>query len=104
MKTAGYAPRFAADQFEGVRILLLRHEARSAADAVTELHPSELFARIQDPILGQSAQMQHRSGGGVQEIESEIPIRRNIHAVRRNALESQFARHRIAIEREAAAR
>ena len=99
-----HASALAANQFQRIGILLLRHQARSAGDAVAQFQPAELFARIKNPVFGQPAQVQHRGRCRIQKIEREIAIRRNVHAVARDRGETQIARDGLAVERKSAAR
>ena len=46
VSAAHHAAALAANQFERIGILLLRHEAGAAGDAVAQLHPAELFAGV----------------------------------------------------------
>ncbi len=59
--------------------------------------------RIEDPVFGQAAQVKHGHGGRVEEIQREIAVAGNVHAVARDGVETQIARHGLAVERETAA-
>src|ERR1035441_2620132 len=56
-----------------------------------------------DPVLGEPAQMDHGDGGSVQEVEGEIAIAGDIHAVARDAVEAEIPGHGLAVEGKAAA-
>ena len=100
---AKHAPALAANQLQRIGILLLRHQAGPAGDAVAQFQPAELLAGIENPVFGQAAQMQHGSGCRIQKIEREIAVGRNIHAVARDGGEAQIARDGLTVERKSAA-
>ena len=57
---AEHAAAFAANQLQRIGIFLLRHHAGAAGDAVAQFQPAVLLARIENPILGQTAEVEHR--------------------------------------------
>src|SRR5262249_26504136 len=99
-EAADYAPAFTADEFERVGVFLLSHQARAASHAIAQLNPPELLARVEDPIFGQAAEVQHGGGGGIEEIQGEVAVARDVHAVGGDALETEVAGDDLAVERE----
>ena len=97
-------PHLAADQFERIGILLLRHQAGPAGDAVAQFQPAELLAGVEDPVLGQAAQVDHGHAGGVEEIEREIAVAGDVHAVGGDGGEAQIARDGLRDRRESRCR
>ena len=96
-------PRLAADQLERIGVLLLRHQAGAAGHAIAQLQPAEFLAGIEDPVFRQAAEVDHRDRGGVEEVQREIAVGGNVHAVAGDGGETQVARHGFAVERETAA-
>src|SRR5687767_4021576 len=103
MKAADDAAALAADELEGIRVLFLGHQRRAAGDAVGQLEPPELVGGVENPILAKTAQVEHDHGRRVEKVEQEVAVGGNVHRVPRDAVESEVARDRIAVERKAAA-
>src|SRR5229473_61485 len=78
-----------AHQLEGIRILLLRHQAAAGRRGVRELEEAELLRRKEDEVLRDSAQVDHPERGGVQEGRDEVAIAADVDAVARDAAETE---------------
>ena len=93
----------ASDEFEGVGVFLLRHEAGAGGDAVAQFEPAEFFRRVEDPIFRQAAEVDHGDGGRVEVVEGEVAVGGDVHRVIGDGGEAEVAGDGVTVMREAAA-
>src|SRR5260221_685538 len=98
-KTRPHLPRISSSESG----FFFWHQTAPAGDAVAQFEPSEFFARIENPVLGQAAQVEHGRRRSVQKIEREIAVGGNVHAVLAHIFEAELTRDGLAIEGEATA-
>ena len=99
-QSSGDAAGFAANQFPGIRIFLLRHQAAAGGILVWQNDVRKFLRRKNYEVFCEPRKMCSDSREGKKIIEREVPVAHGIEAVRGNARKPQFARNGIAINRE----
>ena len=103
-KRAVDAARLAANQFPGVGIFLLRHQAAAGGIFVRQFEKAELGRREQNHVFGQAREMHGQRRKREKIFEREIAVADGVEAVGGDARKTQIARQRLAVERKSAAR
>src|SRR6185369_15829262 len=86
---AKHTPSLAAHELHRVRILLLRHQARTRRDRITELEKPELARRVKNDVFSKSRQVDHDQRTRAQKLHREIPIAHGVETVARNSFEAK---------------
>src|SRR5271167_4722935 len=76
------AAGFAANQFPGVWIFLLRHQATAGGEFVGKNHVRKFLRRKDDEILSKAREMRGNSGKREKVIEREVAVADSVEAVR----------------------
>ena len=97
------AAGFAADQFPGVGIFLLRHQAAAGGVFVRQFDEAEFGRSEKDHVFGEAREMHGERRESEKKFEREVAVADGVKAIRRDARKSQIARQRFAIERKRAA-
>ena len=87
-------------QLGGVRVLLLRHDARAAGVGVRQAHEAELGGRPEDELGAEprDVRAQLRRGGEV--VDDEVAVGHRVERVLGDALEAEVGRLGLAVELE----
>ena len=91
---------FASNQFQHVRVPLLRHDRRAGRIRIGQLEKPEFSRTPQNPFLGPSAQMDRDQRHAKDRLRQEIAIAGNVQAVGRDVIETQQPRRFLAIDRQ----
>ena len=89
----GHARRLRAQQLGGVRVLLLRHQARARRERVGHLAEAELLARPEHDLAAELREVGGAGGGGRQVVEHEVAVRDGVERVLRDAAEAELLGH-----------
>ncbi len=89
----------ATSQFGHVRVLLLRHDARTGGKTIRERHEAVFSARPEDDVLAEAGDVDLRDGAGRCELRHKVAVGGRIHAVPGNCLEAELPGHHLPIER-----
>ena len=100
-QVAVHATALAADELGKVRILLLRHDGRAGGVRIGQRDETELGARPQHDLLGQTRQVHRHNGAGIMQIEQEVTVRNSIERVGNHTRKAKFGGRHLAIERVA---
>jgi len=96
-------PGLAAHELGNVRVLLLRHDRGTGAEAVGDGDEAETRAHPDHQLLRQAGDVHHRHRRGGEEFDREVPVGHGVERVLAHAVEPQLLRHRLAVDREARA-
>jgi hypothetical protein len=97
------ATGLAAHQFGHVRVLLLRHDRRAGAEAVSQIDEAEARAHPQDQFFRQSGQVGHHQRGRGGEFDREVAIGHRVERVFAHRLEAELVGDELAVDRIAGA-
>ena len=87
-------------QLGGVRVLLLRHDARAAAVGVGQSHEAELGAGPQHELAAEAAEVRAELRGRSEVVDGEVAVGDGVERVGGDAREAQVGGHRLAVEVE----
>ena len=73
-----HARRLAANQLRHVRVLLLRHDARSGGEAISEFDKAEALRRPENQFFAPARQMHHQNRGARREFNEEVAVAHRI--------------------------
>ncbi len=93
------ATGLAAYKLHRIRILFLRHQARTGGDFISQFKEPELFGREQNHIFRQAAQARHAHRAGVQERCHEVAVTGRIDTVERDTRESECLGEKRCVDR-----
>ncbi len=93
------AARLTADEFQRVRVLLLRHDARPGRDGIAEFDESELGGGVDDEVFREAREVRHDERAGAGELDAEVAVAHGVEAVARHALEAERARDLFTVDR-----
>src|SRR5258708_1109611 len=99
-QVADDSSRLAADQFEQVRIFLLRHHRTAGGKFVRQRGESELGAGPQNNFLAHARKMHLRERSRRDKIHDEVAIRHRVDAVGGDRFETERTRDHPAIKRK----
>mmetsp|Transcript_1604 Transcript_1604/g.2628 ORF Transcript_1604/g.2628 Transcript_1604/m.2628 type:complete len:295 (-) Transcript_1604:445-1329(-) len=92
----------AAQQLEGVRVLLLRHQRGARAVGVAEHHAALVVQ--DDEVLGQLGQVRQREGRPPHVLGDVVPVADGVHGVEGDRGEAQLLAQELAVQPERVAR
>ena len=103
MSAADDACRSSPDQFQDVRVLLLRHDAAAGTNRIRQCQEAKLLGAPENPLLGPASQMLGDQGENEDRLERKIAVAGNIQTIGPHRLEPQLVGHEIAVDRKAGA-
>ena len=91
---------FTANKLRYIRVLLLRHHARTGTVSIIQFNKGKLPGTPENNFFAEAAQMHHQDRGRRQKLKNIITITNRIETVRVNRLKIQLSRHILPINRE----
>ena len=79
----------AAHQFCHIRVFLLRHDAGSGAEGISQIHKPKMLGRPQDQLFGHPGKVHHHQRNRSAEFEDEIPVRHSVQGIAADTLKAQ---------------